>query len=512
MLMVFLLGFGIAISLLYGASFVWAHPIIVLGLASIGLAALILYGRKMVPAMVTVEIRNKRGEREYNVMSRLQALVRSAAVGVLVYILMSFIFVATFGTLSVVSPWTIFGNASAMGTEATKVALALVASWCIFWLWFTKKTDSRWLFWTVSGVSTLALVGMSTVGYFTSKNPEDGQRRAALGELNREKVMRLIEAYSASKGFDLGNKANRMAALDVDDYDRVTIPAVEQMPWGLNVYTATFTMYRDKSSPTGLWTVYPEAELEAEDGIVYLLVSVEGVEDKIWYIRKDEAESFLDKKKQSSVDRFRAFGKLHEMEKPEAGSQWNIHWLIDLVGANSKMKYIQLVRRDDENVVRFMKQDYLDELLSPPAKEVRVAVVAEPETEVVTAAMVLNQPRLVGDSRTVDEDLVNINGNEWVETEIVPGDGDRITIFGSDGKPMLAENLKKIQIRAGMLGLGEVTPEYCSDGQHAIGATIMEGKNSPRLMPDGTVRRLHVRLKMSKPGEMTVLIRRSKGY
>lgn len=505
MLPIFLLGFGIAISLLYGASFLWAHPLIVFWLACLGLAAIILNWRKMVT--VTIPVRREHGEREYRMIPWFQALIKSVMVGILVYILLSFVFVAVFGSLTAVGPWTILGNASAMGTEATKVALAVVVAFCIFWLWFTKKTDSRWLFWMVSVVAVVSLMGMSTVGYFTSKFPEDGVRRAHASLLARENVVRWFEANVFTSSWRMGNKANRIAALGVANYDRLTIP--QTVPWGLQVYSVTFRMLQQKYDAKAEWIGYPEVQLADLTGKVYTQVRRTDAPDEAWYI--PQSDTGLPKKDQPV---YLAVPTLGEPEKPETGSQWIVHWPIHFVGGNSGMKYIQLVRRDDENVVRYAKQDYLDEILNqkPVLVDPKIAIVTTPETEVVTVAMTTGPPIMVGEERAVDEDYVNINGEEWTDTEIIPEDGDRIMIFGSDGKPMLTEDLKKVQLRIGMLGLGEVGLEYCSDGQHAIGFTIVDGKNTRRLTADGVVKRLHLRCKKSEPGEMTVIIRRSKGY
>jgi len=147
-------------------------------------------------------------------------------------------------------------------------------------------------------------------------------------------------------------------------------------------------------------------------------------------------------------------GKIAKSGELEVDSEWIIHYAEMLENIDqSGLTFSKLVRRDKDEV-RWVRQDYLKDLLAnqpvtnptPPVNTATIApapvVAFQPKPEEVA-----KQPL----DFNLTEETVRLEPGDWTPIHIVVRRFDQIRIYAEDGGNMAASDLHRISMRSGRL-------------------------------------------------------------
>lgn len=146
------------------------------------------------------------------------------------------------------------------------------------------------------------------------------------------------------------------------------------------------------------------------------------------------------------VNRLDKEGKVVDFGEPvdaKVGSQWIVHPLVHFTAQNSGMDYIQVVDRLDENVVRYIRQDWLNDILENPTLPLARPTPASVQTASLSpmaaprqtpAPALASAPAPPFTKSTVDSDTVLANADDWTNSKLIPYPGDVIE-FGPFADP-----------------------------------------------------------------------------
>lgn len=451
--------FGVGGSLPY--AFFYAYP--GKSLALVGLIAAVIYAlsqTKLSGFKVTIGDKTR---------SLTHAFLAATGVSAVCYLILSGIFGST---LQPVDSWQevkhLLTDPSTIRAEMLKAVLVISASWCLFWIWFKSEHKSLWLFKTAFGVCVFFLL-------FPQFNPMTALKQGVewtkelKGEIapapsesvqgiSQEAKQRLADAEAAKQAWETSKQADRIMA-------RVGIHDIVVIPQGLEVWVYESLVARKDAESLSVQVV-------GEDGHPTDVV--------VW---------------------------LTNAEQPEIGSEWIVQRNILFWAKHSAMHYIQLVNRQNENLVRAIRSDYLEEIeaaqpqmTAPSSNELQLAS----QTQSAGLSSAVNATSL--QQFVATEDVVTVTGDTWVKTEIYPEDGDYIDVRSADGSLLPTADLERIHIRSGNAALGELRPNFPSGPSQAYGLTRIYGDNPLVLSEDGNLTKACVRLKLSGPGQVQVKV------